>query len=94
MLLPLLAVPAALVLVGPAGAAEPVYTLDPLSHKLKIRPHKLSFRDLEMTDPALEALGQEVRPRARDLAHPHLQPELRDRRRRDHGDHGQALAHP
>jgi hypothetical protein len=45
----LLALLATLLLAAPASAAldGPVYALDPLSHKLKIKPAKLSFRDLE-----------------------------------------------
>src|SRR5918912_2309340 len=50
LLLPLLGVLAWLAAAEPAAAAaDRVYALDPLTHELKIKPRKLSFRDLEMT---------------------------------------------
>jgi hypothetical protein len=65
----LLAPLATLLLAAPASAAldGPVYALDPLSHKLKIKPAKLSFRDLEMTDLRWRRWGTKV-ARARGIS--------------------------
>jgi hypothetical protein len=44
-----------------------VYAIDPLTHKLKIKPQKLSFRDLEMTDLHWRHWGTRV-ARARGIS--------------------------
>jgi hypothetical protein len=55
-----------LLLAGPAAArteaaaAERTYALDPLLDKLKVRPQKLSFRELEMTDLRWKRWGKDV----------------------------------
>lgn len=67
VLLPLLALLAGLVAAGPAAAAERTFALDPLLDKLKHRPHKLSFRDLEMTDLRWKRWGEDV-ARARGIS--------------------------
>ena len=43
-----------------APAADPVFALDPLSHKLKIKPSKLSFSDREMTQLRWRRWGKGV----------------------------------
>lgn len=67
LLAPLLAVIACLFLAGPAAAAEPVFALDPLTHKLKVKPGKLSFRDLVITDLRWKRWGKKV-ARARGIS--------------------------
>jgi hypothetical protein len=65
----LVALAAALVAAGPASAApaDRVYTLDPLSNKLKFKPAKLSFSDRDMTDLRWSRWGTKV-ARARGIA--------------------------
>lgn len=67
LLVPLLAVLACLFLAAPAAAAQPVFALDPLTNTLKIKPGKLSFRDLEMTELRWKRWGQRV-ARARGIS--------------------------
>jgi hypothetical protein len=70
LLLPaLLAVLAALLFAGPvrAAVAERVYAIDPLSHKLRVKPHKLSFREVEMTELRWHRWGGKV-ARARGIS--------------------------
>jgi hypothetical protein len=58
-----------LLAAGPAAAsaAGRVYALDPLTHKLKVKPGKLSFRELEMTELRWRHWGEKV-ARARGLS--------------------------
>jgi hypothetical protein len=70
LLLPaLLAVLAGLLVAGPiaAATAKRVYAIDPLSHKLKVKPHKLSFREVEMTELRWRHWGRKV-ARARGIS--------------------------
>jgi hypothetical protein len=76
-LLPLLAVLALALSALAAGAAParnaaaagsgPVYALDPLSHTLKVKPHKLEFRDVAMTELRWKRWGTRV-ARARGIS--------------------------
>ena len=67
ILLLLLPLVACLLGSAPAAAAGPVYALDPLSHKLKIKPGKLAFRELEMTELRWKRWGTKV-ARARGIS--------------------------
>jgi hypothetical protein len=50
-----------LALLVPAAAAHgATYAKDPLTGKLKIKPHKLSFRDVEMTELRWRHWGRKV----------------------------------
>jgi len=66
LLLPLIA---SLLSAAPAAAsaqAGPVYALDPLSHKLKIKPGRLSFSDSKFTELRWRRWGTDV-ARARGI---------------------------
>jgi hypothetical protein len=69
LLVALLALAASLVAAGPAGAAaaDRVFTLDPLTNKLKFKPAKLSFSDRDMTELRWSRWGKPV-ARARGIA--------------------------
>jgi len=57
-----------LALLVPAAAAHgATYAKDPLTGKLKIKPHKLSFRDVEMTELRWHHWGRKV-ARARGIS--------------------------
>jgi hypothetical protein len=59
---------ALLAVLVPAGAAHAAtYAKDPLSGKLKIKPHKLSFREVEMTELRWRHWGRKV-ARARGIS--------------------------
>jgi hypothetical protein len=68
----LLAAPAAallalLLVLGPASASARVRVTDPLTHKLRFKPGKLSFSDLELTGLRWRRWGTEV-ARARGVS--------------------------
>jgi hypothetical protein len=65
--LPLAAFFAWLLVLGPASASARVYAIDPLTHKLKVKPATLSFSDLEMTDLRWRHWGTRV-ARARGIS--------------------------
>ena len=69
LLLLLLALVSSLLAAAPAAAsaaAGPVYALDPLSHKLKIKPGRLSFSDSRFTELRWRRWGTDV-ARARGI---------------------------
>jgi hypothetical protein len=70
LLLALLVLPALLVAAAPAAAAaagKRVYAVDPLTQKLKFKPAKLSFREVEMTELRWRRWGTKV-ARARGIS--------------------------
>jgi hypothetical protein len=67
LLIPLLALLAGVFLAAPAAADARVFALDPLTKKLKVKPGKLSFRDLEMTELRWKRWGTKV-ARARGIS--------------------------